>query len=233
MPLPPNVTGGTVIAAAWGNQVVAALPQIGTIVMYAGEQLPLTPEWADWRICNGNPISRATYGTLWNNVCKRPDGSGRFGSGDGSSTFNLPDLKGRYPFGHNAGGAYGQVGVGQVFGSKDSSLPAHQHTGVNHLHGISLMSGAMDRTSTHSHWVRGVGTTSQAGGFGEGNVADIANTDFGPAFNTNDTDINHLHPINGATSGADRDLTTGITGADVTNANLPPSLALNFAIRVQ
>lgn len=48
---------------------------------------------AGWLICAGQAVSRATYAALFAVI------GTAFGSGDGSTTFNVPDLRGRAPFG--------------------------------------------------------------------------------------------------------------------------------------
>ena len=60
----------------------------GTIVPFAGSTVP-----ADWLLCYGQAISRTAYATLFAAV------STTHGVGDGSTTFNLPDLRGRIPGG--------------------------------------------------------------------------------------------------------------------------------------
>lgn len=237
MPLPSNVFGGEVIASVWGNQVVANLPQIGTMIMFPGDPLPLTPVWADYLLCRGQAVSRATYATLWNDICKRPDGTGRFGNGDGTATFNLPDLRGRYPFGHNVGpatagnplaGTYGQVGVGQVFGFKDAVVGYHNH-------GVNIWSQPDDRLHSHvvpwgepyQAWPSAPDNVDsfRVALAGEGSGFSIVIHKFNSAsYPTTGQNTNHLHAINGASDTA---------GTDPTNGNLPPSVSLNFAIRAR
>lgn len=60
----------------------------GTIVPFGGATVP-----TGWLLCFGQAISRATYATLFTVV------STTHGVGDGSTTFNLPDLRGRIPGG--------------------------------------------------------------------------------------------------------------------------------------
>lgn len=65
----------------------AVLFPAGVIVPFAGEveQIPV-----GWMLCDGSEISRSEYANLYNaiGVC--------WGSGDGSTTFNLPDLRGMF-----------------------------------------------------------------------------------------------------------------------------------------
>ena len=46
-----------------------------------------------WLLCNGAAVSRTTYAGLFAKI------GTRYGAGDGSSTFNLPDMRDRYPIG--------------------------------------------------------------------------------------------------------------------------------------
>ena len=66
------------------------LAPIGTILPYAGASAP-----TGWLMCDGSAISRTTYATLFGVAADS------FGVGDGSTTFNLPDLRGRMPVGQD------------------------------------------------------------------------------------------------------------------------------------
>ena len=61
---------------------------IGEIRMYSGSSAP-----TGWLICDGSAVSRTTYSDLFNII------GTTYGSGDGSTTFNLPNMKGRFPLG--------------------------------------------------------------------------------------------------------------------------------------
>ncbi len=66
----------------------------GLIVTWGGAAAP-----AGWALCFGQEIDRVTFATLFANI------GTTFGVGDGSTTFNLPDLRGRFPLGaDNMGG---------------------------------------------------------------------------------------------------------------------------------
>jgi microcystin-dependent protein len=93
---------------------------------------------AGWLLCDGAAVSRTTYSVLFAAI------GIDYGPGDGSTTFNLPDYRGRAP-----------VGVGvhtdvNARGANDGALaanrrPRHRHT-VNdpqHAHGVN------DPTHTH------------------------------------------------------------------------------------
>src|SRR5688572_13958247 len=73
----------------------AATSTTGIAVPYAGSSAP-----TDWLLCDGSAVSRTTYANLFAVI------GTTYGSGDGSTTFNLPDLRGRTVAGKdNMGGA--------------------------------------------------------------------------------------------------------------------------------
>ena len=82
-------------------------------------------------LCNGAVVSRSTYAALFAIL------GVVFGSGDGSTTFTLPDYRDRMPVG--AGTTYAAAGVG---GSKDAITVSHTHTATStvtdpgHAHNI-------------------------------------------------------------------------------------------------
>ena len=60
---------------------------IGTIATYGGTNI--TPE-SGWLVCNGREVQRAVYSNLFDAI------SNTWGSGNGSNTFNLPNLQGMF-----------------------------------------------------------------------------------------------------------------------------------------
>jgi microcystin-dependent protein len=85
-------------AAAGAGLITAAgviIAPIGIIQDFAGSTAP-----AGWFLCYGQAISRTTYAELFAVI------STTFGTGDGSTTFNVPDLRGRSSSGKdNMGGS--------------------------------------------------------------------------------------------------------------------------------
>ena len=76
---------------AWveiGNADNASQTPTGLINPYAGSTAP-----TGWLLCNGLSVSRTTYASLFSVI------STAYGAGDGSTTFGLPNLKGRLPVG--------------------------------------------------------------------------------------------------------------------------------------
>jgi len=80
----------------------------GTIVPTA---LPTGTSVAGWLECNGTAVSRVTYATLFGYI------GTTFGAGNGSTTFNLPDLRGRIPMGAGTGAGEKSSGTGTPTGT--------------------------------------------------------------------------------------------------------------------
>ena len=85
-----------------------------------------------WLICDGSAISRTTFLTLFGVL------GVIYGNGDGATTFNLPDMRGQFPRGRDAGAGVdpnagtrtdrGDGTVGDVIGTKQvSDFASHTH----------------------------------------------------------------------------------------------------------
>ena len=91
---------------------------VGMIQMYAGSTAP-----SGWLICNGDAISRTTYSALFDVI------GTTYGTGNGSTTFNVPDLRGRAPIGSGTGTATNATthALGSAGGNEDAIIPYHRH----------------------------------------------------------------------------------------------------------
>lgn len=106
----------------WTRQNVGNIPT-AALIPFAGAAAP-----AGWLLCNGTAVSRTTYSALFTAI------GTAYGAGDGSTTFNLPDLRGRVGFGLNAldasfatlGQTGGQKSVNPTF--TGDPLGNHQHS---------------------------------------------------------------------------------------------------------
>ena len=97
-----NITGLDTALANLAGQVPA-----GIIELYAGSSAP-----AGWLLCAGQAVSRTTFSALFAVL------GTTFGAGDGSTTFNVPDLRGRVGVGlDNMGGTdAGRLSVANTLG---------------------------------------------------------------------------------------------------------------------
>jgi microcystin-dependent protein len=150
----------------------SAMPA-GSVTPYAG-----TTEPSGWLFCYGQAVDRTTYAALFTAI------STTYGVGDGSTTFNLPDLRGRVVAGKDdmggvsanrltdqSGGLNGDT-LGDTGGAETHTLitaemPAHTHT---HSHtsttsgGGSNLVGSVDSSSVSEP------TGSTGGGGAHNNV---------------------------------------------------------------
>lgn len=97
------------------------LSPVGAIILWGGTSMPSDK----WLVCNGQAVSRTTYATLFTRY------GTAFGSGDGSTTFNLPNLQGRF-----ARGVEASVGLGLTGGADSLTLTESQIPNKTHHHGV-------------------------------------------------------------------------------------------------
>jgi len=101
----------------------------GVVTQYAGTTAP-----SGWVLCDGSAYSRtnAAYSRLFNTI------STTYGPGDGITTFNVPDLRGRFAVGLTAADADFNA-LGETGGTKTETLtvnqmPSHTHVQDSHNH---------------------------------------------------------------------------------------------------
>jgi microcystin-dependent protein len=115
--------------------VSSTIIPVGTTLPYAGSSAP-----AGWLLCYGQAVSRTTYAALFGVL------GTTYGSGDGSLTFNVPDMRGRSFIGlDNMGGsAASRVALATTLGyaagveSHTHTNPSHSHTMANHRHTVTI-----------------------------------------------------------------------------------------------
>lgn len=137
-----DLTGGSI-----GGTSSGASGFLGEIKAWSRPTLPTSGELAvgeEWAWANGQAISRTSYSELFGHLQET------YGAGDGSTTFNLPDYRGRVFVGLNnmgstpSGSGALPAGTAEVLGGMGGT---HQHTLINtempsHSHGYSHHYGA-------------------------------------------------------------------------------------------
>jgi microcystin-dependent protein len=152
-----NVKDGSLTINELGGALQQLLHSPGDVKFSARA----TPE-AGWLVADGSAVSRSTYAALFSAI------GTQFGTGDGSTTFNLPDLRGRVPVGK------GQLGnIGTLGGSDNvavaSRSPVHTHrvqgdTAIpNAGQSFNTSTGDVPSANTDIH-THGVDVTSGIGG---------------------------------------------------------------------
>lgn len=126
------------------NLIFAPVTVPTAVIMdFAGVSAP-----AGWLLCAGQAVSRITYATLFSYI------GTTYGVGDGSTTFNLPDSRGRVHAGKDdmggtpanrlttAGSGIGGTGLGNSGGSEVHTLNANQLP--THNHAVAIYGGEGD-----------------------------------------------------------------------------------------
>jgi microcystin-dependent protein len=182
---------------------------VGGMIPYGGTTAPSSA----FALPFGQAISRTTFSALFTVF------STTFGVGDGATTFNIPDLRGRSPFGvDNMGGvAAGRIGsvvtdtgtvVGTTLGSAGGSATHTQVAGEVGAHNHAITDPG------HLHVVKGASVGAGGGGF-----------------------FNYLDGVSAGPTGNTNNATTGITinnsAAPSAMSLLNPILMMNWILRVQ
>ena len=193
-----NLYKPTVGEQGWGtlvnenfDKIDAALSVTGAVQLYAGSTAP-----SGWLICNGQAVSRTTYAALFAVI------GTTYGAGNGSTTFNIPNLVNKTVRGSNS---LGKTGGSDTVTLSTANMPAHTH-------GAGSLSIAS--SGAHAHVFT---TTNNLGGNyvcrgGGTNTANITATSGGA----------HTHTVSGSTA------STG-SGSAVTVTN--PYVMLHYIIK--
>lgn len=180
----------------------------GSVIAFAGSSAP-----TDWLLCYGQAVSRTTYAALFAVT------STTYGVGDGSTTFNLPDLRGRTPFGKDDMGGVaasrvtnGESGItGTTLGSAGGDERLSQH-----LHAVGTLAISGDGGHQHSYLA--------GNAIGSGRDIIDAGGDTGvQSFPESGANGTHSHTISGSTAN---------TGGNTTSQNMPPAIILNYIIKI-
>ena len=130
------------------NKAVPVMP-VGCVIPFAGAAAP-----TGWLLCQGQAISRTTYAQLFSVI------GTTYGSGDGKTTFNLPDMRGRVAVGSDAN-------LGAAAGVQSVSLTAAQNGPHNHTTLIDYKNLMGTQEGSNSFQVRqepaGAVTTGSSG----------------------------------------------------------------------
>ena len=177
-------------------EVPPALASTASIYFYGSATVP-----SGYLACTGQAVSRTTYAALFTAI------GTTFGAGDGSTTFNVPNLQGRIPMGAGQGSGLTDRALGVAVGTENHALTTAEMP--SHTHGLS------PSNPTHRHLninslSGGSGTFHFHTGFNSGGSGTST------ALQTNTSQVN---------------LTIGNTGSGSAHNNTQPSLVVNYIIK--
>jgi microcystin-dependent protein len=207
---------------------------------------------AGYLLCDGAAVDRTTYAALFALI------GITYGAGDGSSTFNLPNLQQRFPLGKGASG------TGSALGETGGAID-HSHSGPSHTHSVSVANHTHTGPShthtytdiiTHTHGVSisdpghyhsaSIGGTIGASASTEPDYIAYKTPPGAVYTGTSYTGITASTAAPGGgistgttaaagtgdtSSGGAQDLTSGAGGTGATGATNPAYLTLNFIIK--
>ena len=172
----------------------------GSIMQFAGSTEP-----SGWLLCYGQAISRTANSALFAAI------STTYGVGDGSTTFNLPDCRGRTGAGKDDMGGVSANRLTDLSGGLDGDTLGD--TGGVETHVLTVA-----ELAAHGHPFRLSGVTGSVGGGTDGGFATTA---------SGETD----YPAHNGTVSATAGEQIGGTGSDTAHNNVQPTIIFNTIIK--
>lgn len=219
--------------AAVENWLITNMPGLfeatGVVKAFAGTAAP-----TGYLFCDGSAVSRSTFATLFSVI------GTTYGTGDGSTTFNLPDLRGRVVMGVGTGAGLTTRTLAQTLGQEThvlvtSELASHTHgiTDPGHVHPlVPAVHGHAISDPGHVHpYIYKNLENPGAGGQAGSNFQNLQQT-----INTTAA-VTGIIGTQGSTTGDTvGSATAGINGTlsqgnNVAHNNIQPVLVLNWIIK--
>ena len=139
---------------------------VGMIIPYAGTTIP-----EKWMKCEGQALSRTDYSALFSVI------GTTYGNGDGTTTFNVPNLQGRFPIGMNSNdddfNMLGATGGSKTHTQTVNEMPRHKHVQYN-SNGVQALAGNNDGLA-YNHGRGAAASNMSTGDTGNGKPMDIMN----------------------------------------------------------
>lgn len=116
----------------------------GTIVSWSTASIP-----SGFLECDGTAVSRSTYSALFTAI------GTTYGTGDGSSTFNLPNMQDKVQVGKSSGKSLASTGGSETHTLSSSELASHNHSGAT-----------VGTANINVHWSYPINNTPNSGNTG-------------------------------------------------------------------
>jgi microcystin-dependent protein len=171
------------------RRAVVRAPLIGGVIAYAGSSAP-----SGWLFCYGQNVSRTTYAALFAVI------GTTYGAGDGSTTFGVPDLRGRVPFGKD------DMGGAAASRLTNSATGGITGSGLGNAGGEQAHTPTLAETVSHGHTVSASGALSFAAGGSEA-LTTLVNA-----------------------PGGNNSATSNSAGSSAAHNTVPPGIVLNYMI---
>ena len=187
-----------IVASVSGGSV-----PVGTLIDYGGVSAP-----TGFLVCNGSLISRTTYATLFSAI------GTVWGAGNGSTTFNIPNLQGRFSIGSDNSRAVGDLGGTEDVTLTSGQIPSHSHsdgsltttTVSSHSHGDGSYTAGGATSHSHGSGTYGTDTapnhshtfTRRAGGTSGSSSADAGGSS--RSSQTTSSAGGHSHDVSGTSA---------------------------------
>lgn len=185
---------------AYSQPVTPPSAPTGAVLDFAGASAP-----SGWLLCYGQPVSRTTYADLFAVV------GTTYGVGDGSTTFNLPDLRGRVAAGRDD---MGGVGANRITGS---SGPANWGDNLGGVSGAQTHTLTAAQMPVHDHPMFTNTGPSNSGSAGAGYIAQLSSASAYTLLHTTNNTAN-TNMIGNAGSGQE-------------HQNMQPTMIMNKIIK--
>lgn len=191
---------------------------VGVVNPFAGADAP-----AGWLMCSGQLVSRTAYPVLFSTL------GTTYGVGDGSTTFAIPDMRGRAVAGKDdMGGTAASRLTNAVSGITATTLGAvggnqtvHAHSHANTVTNNAVTTGGV---GNHTH------NTPYPIGWGGSGYGSAFSSSVSPDYSTTSGNGAHDHSV---TSNVTITNATFPVSAGGSSQNVQPTIVLNYIIKAQ
>lgn len=202
---------------------------VGGIIQWPTDTAP-----TGWLLCRGQQVSRLDYKSLFDLI------GTTYGSGDGSTTFNVPNMQQRFPLGKAA------AGTGSTLGGTGGAID-HTHSASGLTTAANSTGTGTTGTGTTGTGTTGTGTSGNTAPNTGGPSSTVTIQDSGAGVPVTVADASHIHNVDSHSHSVPGLSIPGLSipglsvpslsipslsvNAGSTDANNPPYIVLNYIIR--